>query len=81
MANYDIFREQFAITYPTYEHVLWDSTPTRPDMPVDVGFIRWGKFHRRFNALLPANDPSHELGVPEDHEPLALNYHGPVELR
>ncbi|KAH9959643.1 hypothetical protein BC827DRAFT_1156210 [Russula dissimulans] len=67
--------------YPTYGHALWDSTPTRPDMPVkigDVGFIRWGKFHRFFNALLPANDPSHELGVPENHEPLALNYHGPV---
>jgi len=81
MADYDIFREQLAIMYPRYGHALWDPTPTRSGMPVkigDVGFIRWGKFHRLFNALLPANDPSHELGVPEDHEPLVLNYLGPV---
>jgi hypothetical protein len=81
MADHDIFREQLAIMYPTYGHALWDPTPMRPDIPVkigDVGLIRWGKFHRLFNALLPANDPSHELGVPEDYEPLVLNYHGPV---
>ena len=35
-----------------------------------VSFIRRGKFCRLFNALLPADDPSHELGVPEYHEHL-----------
>jgi hypothetical protein len=73
MADYDIYREQLAITFPTYGHALWDPRPTRPDRPVkvgDVGFIRWGRFHRFFNILLPADDPSHELGVPEYYEPL-----------
>jgi hypothetical protein len=67
-ADYDIFREQLAIKYPSYGHALWE-----PDAPVqvgDVGFIRRGKFHRLFNALLSADDPSHEFGVPEYHEPL-----------
>ena len=31
---------------------------------------RRGNFHRLFNALLPADDPSHELGVPEYQESL-----------
>ncbi|KAI0276285.1 hypothetical protein BGY98DRAFT_1098257 [Russula aff. rugulosa BPL654] len=57
MADCDIFREQLAIKYPFG----------------DVGFIRKGKFRRLFNALLPANDPSHECGVPEYHEPLVPN--------
>ena len=73
MADYDIFREQLAIKYPSYGHALWEPSPRRPDRPVqvgDVGFIRRGKFHRLFNALLPADDPSHELGVPEYYEPL-----------
>ena len=74
MADFDIFREQLAIKYPSYGHALWGPSPSNPDRPVkvgDVGFIRRGKFHRLFNALLPADDPSHdELGVPEYHEPL-----------
>jgi hypothetical protein len=73
MADYDIFREQLAIKYPSYGHALWGPSPTNPDGPVqvgDVGFVRRGKFHRLFNALLPADDPSHERGVPEFHEPL-----------
>ena len=73
MADYDIFREQLAIKYPAYGHALWRPYPRNPDRPVqvgDVGFIRCGNFHRLFNALLPADDPSHELGVPEYHEPL-----------
>lgn len=78
MADYDIFREQLAITFPIHGHALWDSSPmaARPVRPVeigDVGFIRWGKFHRLFNSLLPADDPPHELGVPEYHEPLVPN--------
>jgi hypothetical protein len=80
MADYDIFRDQLAIKYPSYGHALWVPSPRNPDRPVqigDVGFIRRGKFHRLFNALLPADDPSHELGVPEHHEPLvpALSDH------
>ena len=74
MTHYDIFREQLAAMYPGFGHALWDPEPMNPDRPVqvgDVGFIRTGKFHRLFNALLPADDPSHEFGVPEDHEPLA----------
>ncbi|KAF8258119.1 hypothetical protein EI94DRAFT_1755655 [Lactarius quietus] len=39
----------------------------------DVGFIREGRFHRLFNVLLPADDPSHRnYGVPEYHEQLTL---------
>ncbi|KAH9994873.1 ankyrin repeat-containing domain protein [Russula vinacea] len=47
MADYDIFREQLAIKYPSYGHALWEPSPRRPDRPVqvgDVGFIRRGKF-------------------------------------
>jgi hypothetical protein len=76
MADYDIFREQLAIKYPSYGHALWEPCPRKPETPVqvgDVGFIRGGNFIRLFNALLPADDPSQELGVPEYHEPLVLN--------
>lgn len=73
MAHYNIFREQLAIKYPEFGHALWEPSPRRSDMPVevgDVGFIRRGKFYRLFNALLPADDPSQEFGVPDNHEPL-----------
>jgi hypothetical protein len=76
MANCDIFREQLAIKYPLDGHALWEPRPRYPDKPVqvgDVGFIRKGKFCRLFNALLLENDPSHEFGVPEYHEPLVPN--------
>jgi hypothetical protein len=77
MAHYNIFREQLSIRYPEFGHALWEPSPRRSDSPVqigDVGFIRRGKFHRLFNALLSADDPSHEeLGVPEYHEPLVPN--------
>lgn len=76
MADHVIFRDQLLRTFPTYGYALWDPSPTRPDKPVkvgDVGFMRWGKFHRLFNAHLPADHPSHELGVPEYHEPLVPN--------
>ena len=73
MADHEVFREQLAIKYPSYGHALWRPSPSDPDKPVqvgDVGFIRRGNFHRLFNALLPADDPSQELGVPEYYEPL-----------
>jgi hypothetical protein len=74
MAHYDIFRNQLAIKYPAYGHALWEPSPGRLYSAVevgDVGFIREGKFHRLFNALLPAEHPSHQnLRVPEYHEPL-----------
>ena len=76
MDDYDVFREQLAIKHPSYGHALWVPGPRNPDMPVqvgDVGFTRRGKFHRLFNALLPVDDPSHEFGVPEYHEPLVPN--------
>ena len=74
MDDCDIFRDQLATTYPRYGHALWNPSPTRTDRPVeigDVGFIRWGTFHCLLNALLPMDDPSHELGVPEGYKPLA----------
>jgi hypothetical protein len=76
MADYDIFREQLGIRYPAYGHALWDASPDIPDIPVeigDVGFIRMGKFHRLFNALLPADDASQDLGVPEHYEQLQVD--------
>ena len=73
MADYDIFHEKLAIKYPSYGHALWEPGPRNPDRPVqvgDVGFVRRGRFYCLFNALLPEDDPSHVLGVPEYHEPL-----------
>jgi hypothetical protein len=74
MAHYDIFRDQLAIKYPAYGHALWEPSPWPLSIPVevgDVGFIRDGKFHRLFNALRPADDPSHQrLRVPEYYEQL-----------
>ncbi|KAI0280168.1 hypothetical protein BGY98DRAFT_347764 [Russula aff. rugulosa BPL654] len=84
MADCDIFREQLAIKYPLYGHALWEPSPRYPDKPVqvgDVGFIREGKFRRLFNALLPENDPSHECGVPKDHEKLVPNLPNHLESR
>ncbi|KAI9448133.1 hypothetical protein H4582DRAFT_65681 [Lactarius indigo] len=74
MTHHHTFRDQLAIAYPAFGHALWEPDPGKQAPPVevgDVGFIRDGKFHRLFNALLPANHPSHESrGVPEDHEQL-----------
>ncbi|KAI0303225.1 hypothetical protein BC826DRAFT_890256, partial [Russula brevipes] len=60
-----------------YGHALWEPSPgdLYPTIEIgDVGFIRQGKFHRLFNALLPGDHPSHkDFGVPEHHEPLQLN--------
>ncbi|KAI9430012.1 hypothetical protein BJY52DRAFT_94949 [Lactarius psammicola] len=74
MAHYDTFRDQLAIAHPAFGYALWEPDPGEQSSPVevgDVGYIRQGKFYRIFNALLPANHPSHEsLGVPEDHEQL-----------
>lgn len=78
MAHFDIFRQELAFKYPAYGHALWEPSPSKHH-PVavevgDVGFIRDGKFHRLFNALLPENHPTHQnFGVPENHEPLQLN--------
>jgi len=69
MDDCDIFRDQLATTYPRYGYALWNPSPVEVG---DVGFIRWGTFHRLFNALRPANDPSHELGLPTGYKPLAL---------
>jgi len=77
MAHYDIFRDQLAITYPAFGHALWEPCPDEGHGPVkigDVGYIRQGKFHRLFNALLAANHPSHHgVALPEHHEPLIPN--------
>ena len=68
--EYDIFREQLAIKYPSYGHGLWEPSPWKPDRPVavgDVGFIRRGRFHNLFNALRPAEG---QPNVPEYYEQL-----------
>jgi hypothetical protein len=73
MADYDIFREQLSIKHSSYGHALWEPSPAEPDNPVkvgDVGFIRKGKFHCFFNALLPADGQF----VPEPYEKLVPKY-------
>ena len=75
MAHYNIFRDQLAIRYPAYGHAVWDPGPNpgvlySPVEVGDVGFVREGKFHRLFNVLLPADDPSHLFGVPDNYEQL-----------
>ncbi|KAI9441134.1 hypothetical protein BJY52DRAFT_504602 [Lactarius psammicola] len=74
MAHYNTFRVQLAIAHPALGHALWEPEPGEHLPPVeigDVGFIRQGKFHRLFNALLPEDHPSHDtFRVPEGHEPL-----------
>ncbi|KAI0291208.1 hypothetical protein B0F90DRAFT_1778937 [Multifurca ochricompacta] len=74
MAHFDIFREELAIKYPAYGHALWEPSPGKLYDAIevgDVGYIREGKFHRLFNALLPGDHDSHRnFGVPEYHEPL-----------
>jgi hypothetical protein len=76
-AHYDIFRHHLLMKFPAYGHALWEPDPGNlyPAVKVgDVGYICEGKFHRLFNALLPAEDESHgDFGVPEYHEPLTLN--------
>jgi hypothetical protein len=70
MADYDIFREQLLTRYSTYGHALWEPSPSKPNDPVkvgDVSYIRSGRFHRFFNALLSAED---QTNVPESHEQL-----------
>ncbi|KAI9440445.1 hypothetical protein H4582DRAFT_1463515 [Lactarius indigo] len=80
MTHYDTFRDQLAIAHPAFGHALWEPDPREQYPPVevgDVGFIRQGKFHRLFNALLPANHQSHQrFGVPEHYEPLQLTESG-----
>ena len=76
-AHYDIFRHHLWATAPAFGHALWDPDPGNlyPAVEVgDVGYVREGKFHRLFNALLPEDHPSHRnFGVPDYHERLTLN--------
>ena len=76
MEDYNIFRENLAIRFPSYGHALWDPSPGEPGRPVeigDVGFIRDGKFHRLFNALNPKDEE-----VPEGYEPLVFVSKSPL---
>ena len=72
--HYDTYREELAKAYPGFGYALWEPDPGGQDRPVaigDVGFIREGRFHRLFNALLPADHPFNQIfGVPVGHEPL-----------
>jgi hypothetical protein len=74
MAHYATFREQLAITYPALGYALWEPSSGGEFGPVkigDVGYMRQGKFHRLFNALLSADHPSHHGALlPDPHEPL-----------
>ena len=84
MNHYDIFRHHLAIKFPAMGHALWEPDPGNLSPAVrvgDVGFIRQGRFHRLFNVLLPADDPSHNnFGVPEHHEQLILSVHDHISL-
>lgn len=72
--HYDTYREELAKAYPGFGYALWEPDPgeEKPSIGVgDVGFVRKGRFHRLFNALLPADHPFNgRFGVPADHEPL-----------
>ena len=69
-----IYRDQLADTFPAFGHALWEPSLEGEHGPVkigDVGYTRQGKFHRLFNALLPADHPSHcGIPLPGHHEPL-----------
>ncbi|KAH9977321.1 hypothetical protein BGW80DRAFT_846441 [Lactifluus volemus] len=74
--NYDIFRDELGLKHPAYGHALWEPDPGGLYNSVevgDVGFIRGGRFHRLFNALLPRNHPFQNFGVPEHYERLELH--------
>ena len=77
MAHYNTFRERLAATYPAFGHALWEPDPEEDHNSVEignVGYIRQGKFHSLFNALLSADHPSHHgIPLPEHHEPLIPN--------
>ncbi|KZT18775.1 hypothetical protein NEOLEDRAFT_1183993 [Neolentinus lepideus HHB14362 ss-1] len=77
-ACWDIYARQLANL--RHGHALWEPDARHPNVLMDigdVGFLREGVFIRLFNALLPANHPSHELySVPDDFNPLSL--YGPV---
>jgi hypothetical protein len=73
MADYDIFREQLAIKYPSYGHALWEPGPRNPDRPVqigDVGFVRKANSIVFSTPCFQQTTHPAELGVPEYHEPL-----------
>jgi hypothetical protein len=74
--NYNIFRDELGSKYPAYGHALWEPDPGGLYDYVevgDVGFIRKGRFHRLFNALLPEGHPKQSSRVPEYHTPLEPN--------
>ncbi|KAH9038301.1 hypothetical protein EDB84DRAFT_1479610 [Lactarius hengduanensis] len=64
---------------PAHPYIWIPGRRNYPPVQVgDVGFIRYGRFHRLFNALLSADNPSHE--PPHDHEPLRLQVrHGTID--
>ncbi len=84
MAHHDIFRWELAMSYPMYGTALWDPSPGPLYEAVevgDVGYIRGGRFHRLFNALLPKGHPSHQIfGTPKAHEPIALRIQQHIDI-
>ena len=55
--HYDTYREELLKAYPGFGHALWEPDPGEQNTSFgvgDVGFIREGRFHHLFNALLPA---------------------------
>jgi hypothetical protein len=79
--DYDIYREELAMKYPSLGHALWEPSPGGRSISAeigDVGFIRQGYFHRLFNILLPEDHSSHQDGVPQHHEPLVLRMTSPI---
>jgi hypothetical protein len=58
MSEYNIYRDELALTYSHYGYPLWDPAPKMPDDVVevgDVGYILEGTFFRLFNALRPSS--------------------------
>lgn len=72
MDLHDIYSEE--LRHYRLGTALWLPEPSPEWGPVklaDVEYVADGKFHRLFNASLPADDPSNKrLGVPEGFEQL-----------
>ncbi|KAF8528954.1 hypothetical protein BU17DRAFT_37210, partial [Hysterangium stoloniferum] len=47
----------------------------------DVGYLRYGRFNRLFNATLPPGHPQNEFGVPEGYEQLHLDERAMIQRR
>jgi hypothetical protein len=82
--DYNIFREELAIKYPSHGYALWEPSPQAGGryhavQVGDVGFIHRGSFHRLFNVLLPEDHESHRGSVPPHYKPLEIRMSPPTQ--